>query len=1075
MTLSGAPPVRAPAAAATGAVPPYEAVIFDMDGVVTDTAAVHAAAWKQMFDDVLSDARVGTSTPQAPFDGDTDYRLYVDGRAREDGVAAFLSARGLEVPMGMPDDPARAWTVHGLARRKNDIYLDLLAEHGVRVFDGTVALLRRLRSWGVATGLVTASRNAGPLLAAADLQGLFDVVVDGGLARDLGLAGKPDPAMFLEAARRLGVRPGRAVVVEDAVAGVQAAHRGGFALVVGIDRAGHRDALEAAGADLVLEDVAQLDLGLLRADPWLLVYEGFDSAHEGHREALTTVGNGYLGTRGAAPECRADAVHYPGTYLAGVYNRLTSTVQGRRAEEEHLVNAPNWLLLDLRVGDGQWWSVGGLVVQHERRELDLRAGMLTRAALLSDRAGRHLRVTQRRLVSMERPHLASLETTLVAEGWDGPVSVRSGIDAGVTNDNVAEYRGRANRHLSAVTVEQVGADTLVVVAETTQSRIRIATAARTCVSGAQLAAAPVVESAQDGSHAHRFDLALQDGRPVLIDKTVAIATSRDPAMASPELGVLDELSRAPGGFAGLLPGHRAAWARLWDRFGISLDAADGPSQLVLNLHVFHLLQAVSTHTAAMDVGVPARGLHGEGYRGHVFWDELFVLPVMTTHLPAVTRSLLDYRWRRLDAARQAARTAGLAGAMFPWQSGSDGREETPTHLLNMRSGRWMPDHSRRQLHVGLAVAYDAWQYYQATGDLTWLAERGAELLIEVARLFAALATYDSALDRFHIAGVMGPDEYHDGYPDAPGQGLRDNAYTNVLTAWVCGRAAEALALLAGHEGDELVARLGVHPQEPASWAHLSRRLAVPIHDGVISQFDGYEALAELDWHRYRATHGNIGRLDLILEAEGDTTNRYRLAKQADVLMLIYLLGPEELLAVLGSLGYPLTDGVLVDTVDYYLARTAHGSTLSRVVHASVLARLNPSRAWSVFRDALAADLDDTQGGTTEEGVHLGAMAGTIDLVTRAFAGLQTRADTLMFTPRLPFEVREVRFQVTFRGQRIDVRLDHDRLHLAVHPCAGGPEIHVEVAGTRVLLCGGQEHEFRDLRQWRGDLDDVRVG
>lgn len=1075
MTLSGAPSARVPAAAATGAVPPYEAVIFDMDGVVTDTAAVHAAAWKQMFDDVLSDPRAGTSIPPGPFDADTDYRLYVDGRAREDGVAAFLSARGLDVPMGRPEDQAQAWTVYGLARRKNAIYLDLLAEHGVRVFDGTVALLRRLRSWGVATGLVTASRNAGPLLAAADLQGLFDVVVDGGLARDLGLAGKPDPATFLEAARRLGVRPGQAAVVEDAVVGVQAARRGGFALVVGVDRNGHRDALEAAGADVVVQDVAQLDLGLLRADPWLLVYEGFDSAHEGHREALTTLGNGYVGTRGAAPESRADDVHYPGTYLAGVYNRLTGTVQGRPVEDEHLVNSPNWLLLDVRVEDGPWWSTGGLVVLHERRELDLRVGVLTRDVLLTDVAGHRLRVTQRRLVSMDRPHLAALETSLVAEGWDGSVSVRSGVDAAVTNNNVAEYRGLANQHLGVITAEQAGADTLVVVAETSQSQIRIAMAARTRVSGASLAVTSTVESEQDGSHARRFDLALQDGRPVLIDKTVAIATSRDPAMASPELGVLDELSRAPAGFAGLLPGHRAAWARLWARFGIRLDAAAGQSQLVLNLHVFHLLQAVSAHTAALDAGVPARGLHGEGYRGHVFWDELFVLPVVTMHLPAVTRSLLDYRWRRLDAARLSARTAGLAGAMFPWQSGSDGREETPTWLFNVRSSRWMPDHSRRQLHVGLAVAYDAWQYYQTSGDRTWLAERGAELIIEVARLFAELATYDAELDRFHIAGVMGPDEYHDGYPDAPGQGLRDNAYTNVLTAWVCGRAAEALTLLAGHEGDELVARLGVDPQEPVTWGHLSRRLAVPIHDGVISQFDGYQELVELDWHHYRATYGNIGRLDLILEAEGDTTNRYRLAKQADVLMLIYLLGPEELLAVLGNLGYPLTHGVLVDTVDYYLARTAHGSTLSRVVHASVLARLNPTRAWSVFRDALAADLDDTQGGTTKEGIHLGAMAGTIDLVTRAFAGLQIRADTLVFTPRLPVEVREVRFQVTFRGQRIDVRLDHDRLHLAVHPCAGGPEIVVAAAGARVVLRGGQEHEFRDLLHWRGEPGQVRVG
>lgn len=667
-------------------------------------------------------------------------------------------------------------------------------------------------------------------------------------------------------------------------------------------------------------------------------------------------------------------------------------------------------------------------------------------------------MTQRRLVSMDRPHLAALETTLVAEGWSGPVSVRSGIDAGVTNANVAEYAALANRHLTAITAEEVAADTLLVEAETTQSQIRIATAVRTTLSGTRSDPARRVETA-DGWHAHLFELLLRDGEPVIVDKTVAMATSRDAAIASAALGALNELNRAPAGLHGLLPEHEAAWDRLWGRFGIDLEAADRQAQLMLNLHVFHLLQTISPHTASVDAGVPARGLHGEGYRGHVFWDELFVLPVITPHLPSVSRALLDYRWRRLDAARQAAQDAGLKGALFPWQSGSDGREETPQELYNLRSGRWMPDNSSRQRHVGLAVACNAWQYYQSTGDTSWLAERGAELIIEVARLFVALATHDPDEDRFHIAGVMGPDEYHDGYPDAPGGGLRDNAYTNVLAAWVCERAAEIFAVLAGPDCDDLSERLGVQGEDLETWNRLSRRLAVPFHDdGVISQFDGYEALAELDWKRYRATYGNIGRLDLILEAEGDTTNRYKLSKQADVLMLIYLLGPDELLGLLGRLGYTVTSEALTRTVDYYLARTAHGSTLSRVVHASVLSRLDRSRAWSTFRDALAADLDDTQGGTTQEGIHLGAMAGTIGIITRAIAGLQVEADTLSFTPRLPSGLRRAQFQVQYRRQRIDVALDHERLRLSAHPCSAAG-VRVSVAGNVVTLDGGKSHEF----------------
>lgn len=267
--------------------------------------------------------------------------------------------------------------------------------------------------------------------------------------------------------------------------------------------------------------------------------------------------------------------------------------------------------------------------------------------------------------------------------------------------------------------------------------------------------------------------------------------------------------------------------------------------------MFHLLQTLSAHTVELDAGVPARGLHGEGYRGHVFWDELFVFPLLSLRAPALTRGLLSYRWRRLDAAVDAARRAGLAGALFPWQSGSDGREETPAQLFNIRSGRWMADNSRLQRHVSLAVAYNAWHYYQVTADVEFLADQGAELIIEVARLFASLAIHDLETDRYDIAGVMGPDEYHDAYPGATTPGLRNNAYTNVLAAWVCCRALDTVRVLDEHHGGPLWERLGVQPVE--RWDRLSRRLRVPFHDdGIISQFDGYDALAELDWARYCA-------------------------------------------------------------------------------------------------------------------------------------------------------------------------------------------------------------------------------
>ena len=238
-----------------------DAVIFDMDGVVTETATVHAAAWKRLFDELLEARSRATGQSFEPFEPSTDYLRHVDGRNRYDGVQSFLASRGIVVPWGDPGDPSGAMTVCGLGNRKDHFFHEHLRAHGADAYPSTVEVIRALRTRRVRTGLVTASRNAAEVLAAAGVADLFDERVDGLVGAELHLAGKPDPAMFLEAARRLGVSPDRAAVVEDALSGVAAGRAGGFAIVVGVDRAGQAEALREAGADVVVADLADLDIG----------------------------------------------------------------------------------------------------------------------------------------------------------------------------------------------------------------------------------------------------------------------------------------------------------------------------------------------------------------------------------------------------------------------------------------------------------------------------------------------------------------------------------------------------------------------------------------------------------------------------------------------------------------------------------------------------------------------------------------------------------------------------------------------------------------------------------------------
>lgn len=369
--------------------------------------------------------------------------------------------------------------------------------------------------------------------------------------------------------------------------------------------------------------------------------------------------------------------------------------------------------------------------------------------------------------------------------------------------------------------------------------------------------------------------------------------------------------------------------------------------------------------------------------------------------------------------------------MYPWQSGSDGREETQILHLNPKSGRWLPDSSHLQRHINSAIAYNVWHYYQVTGDVNFLSFYGAEILIEIARFWASIAQYNRSLGRYEILAVMGPDEFHDSYPDGNEPGIDNNAYTNVLAVWVLCRALEAIELLPVERRESLWDKLGLNQKELNRWEDISRKMRIVFHgDGIISQFEGYDRLEEFDWEGYRRKYGNIQRLDRILEAEGDTPNRYKVSKQADVLMLFYLLSADELREIFHRLNYPFEYETIPRNIDYYLGRVCHGSTLSRVVHAWVLARSKRELSWHLFKEALESDVSDIQGGTTPEGIHLGAMAGTVDLVQRCYTGIETRQDTLWLNPCLPSELEEMQFDILYRQQQVGLHIAHNRLRVS---------------------------------------------
>ncbi len=1392
----------------------FDAVLFDLDGVMTRTADIHAWAWKRLFDEILAwDAR-GRGEPARdgdtngsfePFDEDADYRRFVDGKPRMDGLTSFLDARQIAIDAGTQSDEATAWTLQGLARRKDDYFHQLLDEKGVDVFPGSLEFVESVRRDGLKLGLISSSKNTPAILAAAGIDDIFDVVIDGNVAEREGLKGKPDPAIFLTAADRLGVKPARTAVIEDAVAGVQAGCRGGFAMVVGVNRSGATLSLRQAGAHLVVSDLAELlpaggpplaldcmnaienrlkgrravvfldydgtvspivdrpedavipgatkeaievlaeattvafisgrmkeevkgfvgldnviyagshgftiegpgglaftqedgaavmpviaasaktlqeelgsikgilvedktfavavhfrlvaeddfprieaavdrvveqhkdvlrksggkmvfelrpridwhkgkavtylldevglggdtpggssgvmpfylgddvtdedafaslkgrGIGILvsdrpaptsamfrlrstdevrqfleeltsRLDPrdsgsasgadgsamtdagipdkasdvsapeadnaqagtsgtsgtggtahasapvadgtedpaWVFGYDDYDPENQGLRETLLTVGNGRFATRGAFSEAQASDVHYPGTYLAGGFNRLVTEVSGQDIENEDLVNTPNWAVFTIRPEGGEWLDLDRAEILSFSHKIDLRAGVMIRTVRVRDKDDRITRVTERRLVHMAKPHLAAQSLTVTAENWSGGLDMRAAVDGTVINRGVPRYRDLNSNHVEPMDEGIEGEDILILRTRLTQSRVEMVHGARIRLyDGDREIKVARTSMIDPGYVGQDFQVRLEEGRPVSAEKIVALYTSKDWAISEPGLSAFEAVLHADR-FASLEQEHRNAWSRLWTDFNTELKLSPNGAQDfvgsggdgldangIIRLHLFHLLQTCSPNMTDLDGGAPARGLHGEAYRGHIFWDEIYILPILTHRAPDIARAALMYRHRRLDAARSAAREAGYRGAMFPWQSGSDGSEESQQIHLNPQSGHWVADNSRIQRHVNAAIAYNVWTYFHVTGDREFMGGPGADLLLEIARFWASLATWNASRGRYEILGVMGPDEFHDGYPDQDAPGVDNNAYTNILAAWILSKATDFLEVLDGPDRDSLMSRLALTQEEIGRWDEISRKMFVPFHTDpevgeVLSQFEGYGDLKDFDWEGYAEKYGDIHRLDRLLEAEGDTPNRYKVSKQADTLMLYYLFKEEELKPLFERLSIEWDEDLAERTVAYYLPRTSHGSTLSRLVHAWVLARLGDgdgarSRGWDLFKETLLSDVTDIQGGTTREGIHLGAMAGSVDLLHRCYGGLSALDGALSIDPVLPPDIERLSFTVRYRGSHVAITVDQDEVKLRVNRAMPEAPLRVYVRG--------QEHE----PAWNMDL------
>jgi trehalose/maltose hydrolase-like predicted phosphorylase len=658
---------------------------------------------------------------------------------------------------------------------------------------------------------------------------------------------------------------------------------------------------------------------------------------------------------------------------------------------------------------------------------------------------------------MEDQHVAAMQYSIQPLDYAGRISIRAGLNGDLINDGVERYRQLDQHHLEPI---EEGGDgqTQYLLVKINQSGVEIGLACRMRILLDQVEQeADIKHLTSPGRVESETTVELNKGQALTVEKLVGIYTSRESGAGMALLQARKKLNQLES-FRQVHDGSTGVWNEIWKKADIQVEG-DRFAQKLLRMHAYHLMVTASEHNTKLDAGIPARGLHGEAYRGHIFWDELYILNFYALHFPDVAKSVLMYRYRRIDEARKYAKEYGYEGAMYPWQSGSDGREETQIVHLNPVSGEWGDDYSSLQRHVSLAIAYNIWNYYWIAMDDAFMTAEGGEMLFEICRFWASKARWDEEMGRYSIGKVMGPDEFHEHLPGSHIGGVNNNAYTNLMVAWLFGKATVYLESVPDGDIGPLLKKINLTRNEIDRWKDIKNKLSLHISDeGIIGQFEGYFELQELDWDHYRGTYDNIHRMDRILKAEGKSPDDYKVAKQADTLMAWYNLGTDQVSSLLSAMGYRVDRAALPPNFNYYIQRTSHGSTLSRIVHAFLANELGISDlAWEMYMEALSSDYVDIQGGTTAEGIHAGVMGSTLMFVIQSVAGIHFRDEILAVNPALPAGWKKISFNFAFRKKYYTFDIFSEKMAISVDT-PDDQLVEIEIAGKIYGLAPGEIFE-----------------
>lgn len=781
---------------------------------------------------------------------------------------------------------------------------------------------------------------------------------------------------------------------------------------------------------------------------WSLTYDDVVNGVKNYgRESLLSLGNGFLGWRGSLVTSSYDDDFYPGLYAAGVFNQTSTPVAGRAVINEDLVNLPNVQLIRILV-NGQPLAINHETIMSLKRQLHFKTGELVDQyrVLVDEHASHFVDIETIKVIDPVNWHRLAMQFK-ITPNFDSELTIDVEIDGSVENKNVARYRDFDSKEF---TIESVTDRSMLIKTRTTDVSVALASQSH----GQNVTSKTILTTS--AQLLERYSAKVGTGQTVQIDRVMAVASSLETNQNLVTF-VQNEVSQTT--FKEIQQLNGQYWQALWETKDIQITGDDALQKLT-RMNIFHLNQMANRNANPhLDASIGSRGLTGEGYRGHIFWDELFVLPYYSANEPDVAQAILKYRTKRLAVAEKNAVSENEVGAMYPWQSGMYGDEQSQLIHLNTVDNTWIPDNSRLQRHISLAIAYNMWAYQKISGKFDNLDDSGLEMLLKIGLFWINKA--QKIDDRYTISGVMGPNEFHEKVPGAEIGGLTNNAYTNIMVVWLLNYIHD-LSKNTAINFDQVARQVGFTTVVQQKAKILRHQLKLTINrDGIVAQHEDFFKLAKLDFSKYEEKYGDIHRIDRLLKAEGKSPDNYQVIKQADFLMLIYNLGAAHTKQLIEQLGYKLPDDWLAKNTAYYLKRTTHGSTTSRPVFAGIyveLARQGDSnfenQAYDFLIDAIGSDYYDIQGGTTAEGVHMGVMGETLSVIQNAYAGVDMLHDVFTINPRLPKKWSKLVFTQRYHGTKLDIQLTPEALKIV-----SDKDITINVYGQQIELIKEQERRI----------------